>query len=99
MAWEGSSRRRRLPKDWTRIRRRILIRDRRTCQIQGPGCLGKATEVDHIRPGDDHGDDNLQAACAACHASKSGREGGAASAAARAARPRLRPPERHPGLL
>lgn len=99
MAWEGSDRAQRLPKDWPRIRRRILIRDRRTCQINGPGCLGRATEVDHIDPGDNHDPANLQAVCTTCHAHKSAREGGAASAAARAARPRLRPQPKHPGLL
>ena len=35
-------------------------------------------EVDHVKPGDDHSDGNLQGICDPCHASKSGREGNAA---------------------
>ncbi|WP_329520522.1 HNH endonuclease [Spirillospora sp. NBC_01491] len=99
MAWENSNRADRLPKDWRRTRARILRRDRRTCQLTGPDCIGTATEVDHIQAGDDHDPANLQAVCTRCHASKSGHEGGTASTQARAARPRLRPAESHPGLL
>lgn len=100
MAWEGSDRAARLPKDWPRLQPRILRRDRHQCQLRYPGlCIGTATEVDHRKPGDDHSPANLQAACHPCHAHKSALEGGAASATARAARPRHRPAEPHPGLL
>lgn len=95
MAWEGSTRRHRLPPRWRAITRRILERDGHQCQLRYPGCLGTATEVDHIRPGDDHSDDNLQAACTWCHRRKSSAEGNAA----RTRVSRRRPPERHPGLL
>ena len=90
MSWRASP----LPKGWPRIRSRILRRDRHSCRIQGPGCRGVATEVDHIGDRDDHSDENLRAACITCHASRTGRQ-------ARAAQPppRRRPPERHPGLI
>ncbi|ALO79688.1 HNH endonuclease [Mycobacterium phage Iracema64] len=65
------------------------------CQIQGPGCLRKATDVDHIRRGDDHSRRNLQAACNRCHGRKSSAEGHARKRQLRAMR--RRPIERHPG--
>lgn len=73
-AWSGSTRRRRLPKNWERTRARILRRGNHRCYI----CGGRATEVDHINPGDDHSEANLAAICAPCHRSKSAREGRAA---------------------
>lgn len=96
MAWQGSDRRRRLPPDWERRRRRILRRDNHRCQLNYPGCTGHANEVDHITAGDDHHDANLQAACSACHSRKSAAEG---VAARRPLAPRTRRPERHPGTL
>lgn len=93
--WQGSTRAQRLPPDWPAIRLRILQRDGHRCQIQLPGCTIDATEVDHINPGDDHTDTNLQAACPWCHSKKSSAEGNAA-------RTRLsnkRKPEPHPGIL
>lgn len=93
-AWAGSTRRARLPKDWyTRIRPAVLRRDGYQCRLRYRDvCVGFATHVDHIRPGDDHRPSNLQAACEPCHQLKSAREGAAA-------RPRLRrPPDPHPGL-
>lgn len=92
--WQDSTRRDRLPDDWPRIRLRVLVRDGYRCRLRlGDICLRTATEVDHIRRGDDHRDVNLQAVCAPCHARKTSSEGNAA-------RLRLhRPPERHPGLL
>ncbi|MWK39588.1 HNH endonuclease [Actinomadura sp. J1-007] len=96
MAWEGSTRRDRLPANWsTEIVPRILARDGRRCLIGLPGCTVHATEVDHIRRGDDHRDTNLQAACTWCHGKKSSAEGNDA----RTRYSRRRPPERHPGLL
>ncbi|MFD0918883.1 HNH endonuclease [Saccharopolyspora rosea] len=56
-----------------------------------------ATEVDHIQPGDHHEAENLQAVCGPCHARKSAREG--VQGRARRAALRLRPAERHPGLI
>ena len=72
--WAGSTRRSRLPKDWPRTRRRILRRDP-VCKECGDR---PSTQVDHVKPGDDHSDGNLQGICDPCHASKSGREGNAA---------------------
>ncbi|MCG5450808.1 HNH endonuclease [Micromonospora sp. NIE111] len=96
MSWEGSDRGARLPRDWSRIRARVLRRDGRRCQIPGPSgvrCGEPANEVDHIAPGDDHRPENLRAACRRCHALKSSREGNASKSV------RRRPSERHPGDL
>jgi 5-methylcytosine-specific restriction endonuclease McrA len=74
VAFEGSTRSARLPKNWHRIRRRILRRDI-VCQV----CLNRpAIEVDHITPGDDHSPENLQGICTDCHRSKTAREANAA---------------------
>ncbi|MFF3312448.1 HNH endonuclease [Streptomyces sp. NPDC002952] len=83
MAWEGSTRRARLPKDWPRTRRRILRRDGYECQTRfsdGRLCGLPANQVDHIEPGNDHRDANLQALCTWCHTHKSSSEGGTAAA-------------------
>lgn len=91
MSWDTSTRHARLPPDWRRRRALILQRDP-VCRI----CNRRpSTEVDHIRPGDDHSDANLQGACSPCHAAKTKRE----SAAARWRFTRKRPEQRHPGLL
>jgi 5-methylcytosine-specific restriction endonuclease McrA len=96
-AWQGSNRRLRLPADWSKPggpRNRVLNRPGgRVCALKLPDvCVGHATEVDHIKRGDDHSDSNLQPACQPCHARKSALEGAAA-------RPReKRPPKAHPAL-
>ncbi|WP_328604787.1 HNH endonuclease [Amycolatopsis sp. NBC_00345] len=93
LAWSGSDRAARLPREWPRRRARILRRDP-VCQV----CLlAPSTEVDHVIPGDDHADSNLQGICTPCHATKSGREGGRAAAARRPSA--RRPAEPHPGLI
>jgi 5-methylcytosine-specific restriction protein A len=84
--WRNSTRDQRLPDDWPARRTRILNRDAHTCQLRYPGCAGHATEVDHVTPGDDHSDTNLQAACNPCHRIKSSREGGRAKRARTAGR-------------
>lgn len=71
-AWTGSTRRARLPKDWARIRARVLRRDRYQCQA--PGCSARATDVDHIVNDDNHSESNLQALCAPHHKAKTARE-------------------------
>lgn len=100
MAWTTSDRRKRLPKDWeSRIRPRILRRDGGRCTAvftDGRRCSARATDVDHIIPGDDHSDDNLRALCGWCHKTKSSSEGGMA-AGQRAAR-QARPTAQHPAL-
>jgi 5-methylcytosine-specific restriction endonuclease McrA len=56
---------------WGTVRRRILERDRHTCQIALPGCHVDANTVDHITPvalgGAWYDDHNLRAACAWCN--------------------------------
>lgn len=101
--WENSTRRDRLPPDWPKRRLRILRRDKYLCQERlddGLLCMGKATDVDHIKPGDDHSDDNLQSLCVLHHRRKSGREGAAANnAKRREIAARFKRVEEHPGLL
>lgn len=101
--WQGSTRRQRLPPDWSRIRKRILRRDGHRCTERGLDdvrCYEVATEVDHIRPGDDHSDANLRALCSWHHQKKSSQEGGAALARKRRAIDQsYRRREAHPGLL
>ncbi|WP_395105265.1 HNH endonuclease [Actinomadura sp. SCN-SB] len=93
----GPWRRTPLPPQWPRLRRAVLERDGHTCRIQGPRCQGRATEVDHIQPGDNHDPNNLQAVCTPCHATKTGKEN---AARLNASRPRRRrEPEPHPGIL
>ncbi|MGH9281636.1 MAG: HNH endonuclease [Acidimicrobiales bacterium] len=82
-AWRNSTRDQRLPDDWPDRRLRILNRDGHTCQVRFSVCAGLATEVDHIIPGDDHSDANLQAICTPCHRLKSSSEGGRAAYARR----------------
>ncbi|QWY79544.1 HNH endonuclease [Mycobacterium phage Scout] len=96
MSWNSSDRSSRLPADWEENYRQPVLRAAEyRCQIRRPGCLGKATDVDHIRRGDDHRLSNLQAACSRCHGKKSSAEGHARKRELRARR--KRPTERHPG--
>ena len=100
--WEGSTRRERLPANWAVIRKRILRRDSDRCthRHEGLRCDEPATEVDHIRPGDDHSDTNLRSLCEWHHQKKSSSEGGAARAAVyRRNNNKFRRSEPHPGLL
>lgn len=76
MAWETSSRRARLPKNWHKIRQRVIRRDGGMCQRCGqPG-----VDVDHIIPGDNHALENLEFLCRKCHTAKTQREAAAARA-------------------
>lgn len=68
--WKGSTRRSRLPRGWAKLRKRILLRDP-ICRICD---MALSVEVDHIVPGDDHSDENLQGVCVGCHADKTQRE-------------------------
>lgn len=100
--WEGSDRRSRLPADWPRIRARVLKRDGHRCTHHDNGirCTERATDVDHVRRGDDHSEHNLRSLCGSHHAVKSSREGAEARAAKRRAiDKRFRRVEKHPGLL
>lgn len=63
-----------------RVRIPVLERDGYRCQIRGPKCTGRASDVDHIVSLKDGGalldPDNLRAACPACNR---GRRPGATS--------------------
>ncbi|MEU7039855.1 HNH endonuclease signature motif containing protein [Streptomyces varsoviensis] len=99
MAWIGSTRRSRLPRDWSAICRRIKRRDGFRCTTvfySGERCTQRGTDVDHIIPGDDHSDGNLRLLCRWCHARKSAHEGGTAAAQRRVRASRPRSP--HPAL-
>lgn len=101
--WEGSDRRSRLPKDWPKIRLKVLRRDGGQCTAltqAGGRCDSTASDVDHIEPGDDHSLSNLRSLCSWHHKQKSSREGAAAYAAKRRAIERkFRRTEQHPGML
>ncbi|MGH3505282.1 MAG: HNH endonuclease [Nocardioidaceae bacterium] len=88
MTWTGA-RKARLPKNWSIIRRRILVRDP-ICRACGSM---PSTDVDHAIRGDDHSMTNLQGLCTACHRAKSSAEGNAAKLR------RWREPDGHPGLV
>lgn len=99
--WKGSDRRRRLPKYWPQLRKRVLERDKYRCQHiredTGEICGAAANQVDHIINDKRGGRDslsNLQSLCEWHHAQKSSREGGKANA-----KKARRSHEKHPGLL
>lgn len=61
---------------WQRLRRAVLDRDGRICQIQGPRCVGIANTVDHVVPSSVRPDlfwepENLRAACGRCNYGRS----------------------------
>lgn len=75
-AWQGSTRKQRLPSDWSTRRLVVLKRDKGICYVcQGPN----ADTVDHVIAGDDHSLNNLKAihqnVAPYCHRSKSSQEG------------------------
>lgn len=79
--WQGSTRRSSLPSNWPELRRLVLERDGHRCVERfsdGTRCPDKATEVDHVRRGNDHGLSNLRSLCEWHHQQKSSREGAAA---------------------
>lgn len=89
-AWRRSP----LPANWAALRVAVFRRDGWVCQLQGPRCAGRATEVDHVEGHSDHRLSNLRSACKPCHATRTGQQG----AAARSRPSRLRPAEAHPSL-
>jgi len=96
--WARSDNYRPLPKNWNRLRRRVLRRSVlcHVCRLPG------AVEVDHVIPrwrGGDDSEANLAGICHPCHVKKSERENVEAVKAAAAVRRSLsrRPVERHPG--
>ena len=101
--WDNSTRRRRLPGNWSSLRQQVLRRDGFQCtwvdHIQGKRvrCIAKATDVDHIRAGDDHSVENLQSLCHPHHDRKTRGEGVAARKRNRAeVRKRFRRTEEKP---
>jgi len=84
-----------LPPGWPRIRRRILARDP-VCTWPS-GCDQPSTEVDHIGPADDHRDEALRGLCRRHHRERTAAQG--VHARRVMAAKRLRPVDRHPGLL
>ena len=96
MAWEGSTRRQRLPRNWaSEIVPAVKARDGDVCYL----CGGHGADtVDHKVPGDDHSMANLGMVhdrnWPHCHRTKSSAEGHAA----RRYVSMKRRPERHPGL-
>ncbi len=95
-AWAGSTRRARLPRNWTRLRRRVVRRARRQCEavVHGRRCPAVGTDVDHVVRGDDHSLANLQLLCLEHHAAKTQAE--AQQARAEQGRTARRPDEPHP---
>ena len=91
MAWEGSSRRARLPLDWHNRRKAVIRRFGGLCAI----CSEPGNQVDHIRAGDDHSLENLQLLCSKHHVSKTNNENFSRRAKQMALR--KRPLEGHPG--
>ena len=70
---------------WRRKRRDVLARARHRCAI----CNGPASEVDHITPRSEAGDDtpgNLRALCRDCHKAKTTSEAARGRARRRGAR-------------
>lgn len=95
--WASSNRRFDLPPDWEVRRQKVLDDAHGMCEIRGPRCAIWATDVDHVRRGNDHSRRNLQALCGPCHLQKSSAEGVAQRAKKRAMR--RRPQDRHPGSM
>lgn len=96
MAWEGSTRKAELPRDWPQRRAAIIARDG-TCRWptdRGP-CGAHGTDVDHKGDKSDHSLGNLWLLCSWHHARKTAQQGNAA----RTRFSRRRKPESHPGLL
>ena len=100
MAWSTSDRKSRLPADWPARRRAVLERCGGRCEVlrkDGSRCRDKATDVDHVNPGDDHGLHNLRGICSWHHARKSAREGVEARRELNSIL--YRKPETHPGII
>src|SRR5690348_10696518 len=78
MSWDRTSRRKaELPANWKALRLEVLERDGYRCQWfeNGKRCGKPANNVDHVKRGNDHRKENLQALCEMHHARKSSREG------------------------
>lgn len=91
MAWEGSTRKQRLPDDWPIRRALVSARAHGLCEakVHHPACPGVGRECDHVVAGDDHSLDNLQWLSTPCHRAKTSDD----------KQRWKRQPEPHPGLL
>lgn len=85
-----------LPSNWSTIRYQILVRDHYTCQLAYTGCIGLASEVDHINSHTDHQPPNLRAVCTPCHQTRTSQQIAAANRRRRTLK--RRPTEPHPGV-
>jgi len=101
--WQNSDRKFRLPANWESLRKQVHRRDTSRCQVplsDGKRCLEPATDVDHIKRGDDHRIENLRCICDWHHAKKSAAEGAQAyNAKMKKSRAKFRRVEKHPGLI
>ena len=100
MPWESSDRRDQLPSDWASIRREVFRRKGKRCVWRLPSgrqCPRPATDIDHIRGGDDHRISNLRPLCEHHHKKRTAQQ----AIAARKGRYRIkrRPVEDDPGAL
>lgn len=98
MAWETSDRKSRLPREWPKLVQEVKTRDGGRCTWilpSGARCPRPGTDVDHIRPGDDHRLRNLRLLCHHHHECKTVKEAWAGRARKK---PKGRPEERHPGM-
>ena len=60
---------------WKKLRAEVLERDAYMCQVQLPGCIGRASVVDHVEGvayGGSGDRSNLQACCQPCNDRKKG---------------------------
>jgi 5-methylcytosine-specific restriction enzyme A len=64
-------------RDFQALRSKVFQHDNWTCQLQLPGCLVLADQVDHITPVSQGGTDEmttLRSVCARCHARRTASE-------------------------
>lgn len=99
IAWQTSTRRERLPRNWDQLRAHTRDRAGGRCEATAhhPDCDGWGTDADHITPGDDHTPGNLQWLSPPCHQAKTAGE--AADRNRERAAQRRRPNEQHPGRI
>lgn len=100
MAWNTSTRRTRLPKDWPDIRKRIKARADGICEHRdhrGVRCTQPGTECHHLGADTDHRDHMLQWICTPHHKTITQAQARAAQHAKYTAA-KKRKPEAHPGI-
>ena len=91
-----------MPANWASLRLRVLARDRGRCtwlKQDGTGrCTSRATDVDHVRAGDNNDMSNLASLCGWHHDRKSAREGVDAAEESRKREKASSRFDGHPGL-